>query len=108
MAFKIAGVGRANKVLIRDGKEVALTFENAPHSPNMSCDLISISEIDQKRYKVLFGIRDGETEFYSLQGDHFLMGALWCLVDRKLSSVLYPSPKFVKKFEHLIMIEDLD
>lgn len=49
-----------------------MTFENALHSPNIACDLISISQLDKKGYQVLFG--NGVAKFFTPDGRHFLTG----------------------------------
>lgn len=52
-SFTIIGKGRARKTFIIDNHEVTLTFE-ALHAPDVTSDLISVSELDAKDFSVLF------------------------------------------------------
>jgi hypothetical protein len=70
--LQILGVGRVRKVFTHEGHDVELFFENALHCPNITYDLVSISEIDKKGYRVEFG--GGLAKFYSPDGIHFLTG----------------------------------
>jgi hypothetical protein len=70
--LQILGVGRVRKIFTHEGHNVELIFENALHCPNITYDLVSISEIDKKGYRVEFG--GGLAKFFSPDGVHFLTG----------------------------------
>jgi hypothetical protein len=71
-SLKILGVGRVRKVFTHEGHDVELIFKNVLHCLNITYDLVSISEINKKGYKVEFG--GGLAKFYSPDGVHFLTG----------------------------------
>ncbi|KAG9219551.1 hypothetical protein CCMSSC00406_0008242 [Pleurotus cornucopiae] len=51
--FTIVGKGRASKTFIVDGQERTITFD-ALHTPDVSSDLISVSQLDGKGLTILF------------------------------------------------------
>jgi hypothetical protein len=72
MGLHIKGYGKAQKTLVENGKTIILTFNNALHCPDVTSDLISISQLDKQGFKIMFG--DGCVKFFDSEGTHFLTG----------------------------------
>ncbi|KAJ6479829.1 hypothetical protein C8R45DRAFT_1156024 [Mycena sanguinolenta] len=71
--FTIVGKGTVTKRFIINGKEAHITFRNALHTPSLSANLISVSQLDKAGCYSVFGsggviIRQGEAGEEILKG----------------------------------------
>lgn len=55
--FHIAGSGNVSIRVIHNGEQNTLTFQDALHAPDISANLISISQLDRLGWTIIFGSR---------------------------------------------------